>query len=113
MSTLIKNGRIITSEQNYIGDIFIENEKIALIGGKLNMHANTVIDAKGKYVIPGGIDVHTHLDMPFGETTSSDDFYTGTRAAAFGGTTSIIDFAVQPKGKSFKDGLDIWKSKAL
>lgn len=113
MSTLIKNGRIITSEQNYLGDIFIENEKISLIGENLNMQADTVIDAKGKYVIPGGIDVHTHLDMPFGGTTSADDFYTGTRAAAFGGTTSIIDFAVQPKGKSFREGLNIWKEKAL
>jgi len=112
MSTLIKNGRIITSEQNYICDIFIENEKITLISENLNMQADTVIDAKNKYVIPGGIDVHTHLDMTSGTVTSTDDFYTGTRAAAFGGTTSIIDFAAQPKGKSFREGLAIWKEKA-
>lgn len=112
MSTLIKNGRIITSEQDYIGDVFIENERITTIGENLNVVADTIIDAKNKYVIPGGIDVHTHLDMPFGGTTSSDDFFTGTRAAAFGGTTSLIDFAIQPKGKSFRDGLNIWKAKA-
>ncbi|NOX65174.1 MAG: dihydropyrimidinase [Chlorobi bacterium] len=112
MSTLIKNGRIITAEQDYIGDIFIEDEKINLIGENLNNKADKVIDAKDKYVIPGGIDVHTHLDMPFGGTTSSDDFETGTKAAAFGGTTSLIDFAIQPKGKSFREGLDIWMAKA-
>ena len=112
MSTLIKNGQIITAEQDYIADIYIENDKITLIGKKLEIDADYVIDAKNKYVIPGGIDVHTHLDMPFGGTTSSDDFETGTKAAAFGGTTSIIDFAVQPKGSSMKDGLDIWMKKA-
>jgi len=100
MSTLIKNGRIITSEQDYVADIFIENDKITLIGNDLNNQADTVIDANGNYVIPGGIDVHTHLDMPFGGTKSNDDFETGTKAAAFGGTTSIIDFAIQPKGGS-------------
>jgi len=112
MSTLIKNGRIITAEQNYFGDIYIENDKITLIGENLDITADNVIDAKDKYVIPGGIDVHTHLDMPFGGTMSSDDFETGTKAAAFGGTTSLIDFAIQPKGKSFREGLDIWMAKA-
>ena len=112
MSTLIKNGRIITAEQDYIADIFIEKEKITTIGENLKVKADTVIDAKGKYVIPGGIDVHTHLDMPFGGTTSSDDFETGTKAAAFGGTTSLIDFAIQPKGGSLREGLETWMAKA-
>ena len=76
MNTLIKNGRIITAEQDYAGDIFIDDEKITTIGMNLNVQADKVIDAKGKYVIPGGIDVHTHMDMPFGGTTSSDDFET-------------------------------------
>ena len=112
MTTLIKNGRIITAEQDYIADILIENEKITLIGENLTNEADTVLDAKGKYVIPGGIDVHTHLDMPFGGTTSSDDFESGTKAAAFGGTTCIIDFAIQPKGSGMREGLDIWMKKA-
>jgi len=112
MTTLIKNGRIITAEQDYTADIFIENEKITLIGENLTNEADTVLDAKGKYVIPGGIDVHTHLDMPFGGTTSCDDFETGTKAAAFGGTTCIIDFAIQPKGSSMREALNIWREKA-
>ena len=112
MSLIIKNGRIITAEQDYTADIFIEKDKITLIGKDLAIDADKIIDAKGKYVIPGGIDVHTHLDMPFGGTTSSDDFETGTKAAAFGGTTSIIDFAVQPKGYSMRKGLDTWMAKA-
>ena len=112
MSTLIKNGRIITAEQDYIADIFIEKEKITTIGNSLKFNADTVIDAKNKYVIPGGIDVHTHLDMPFGGTTSSDDFETGTKAAAFGGTTSLIDFAIQPKGGSLREGFETWMEKA-
>lgn len=113
MSIIIKNGRIITAEQDYTADIFIENEQIILIGENLTNEADIVLDAKGKYVIPGGIDVHTHLDMPFGGTTSSDDFESGTKAAAFGGTTCIIDFAIQPKGSSMQEGLDIWMKKAV
>ena len=112
MSTLIKNGRIITAEQDYTADIYIERETITAIGANLAMQANKVIDAKGKYVIPGGIDVHTHLDMPFGGTTSSDDFETGTRAAAFGGTTTLVDFAIQAKGTKMRDALDTWWKKA-
>jgi dihydropyrimidinase len=111
MSTLIKNGRIITADQDYTADIYIERDTITTIGGALPQHADTVIDAKGKYVIPGGIDVHTHMDMPFGGTTSSDDFETGTRAAAFGGTTCIIDFAIQTKGQKIREALDIWWKK--
>ncbi len=112
MSVLIKNGRIITAEKDFIGDIFIEKEKIKLIGQKLVLQADEVIDANEKFVIPGGIDVHTHLDMPYGEITSSDDFETGTKAAAYGGTTCIIDFATQTKGKSLHDALSIWHKKA-
>jgi dihydropyrimidinase len=111
MSTLIKNGRILTAEQDYAADVYIEKEKITAIGTGLPMHADTVIDALGKYVIPGGVDVHTHMDMPFGGTTSSDDFETGTRAAAFGGTTSIIDFAIQANGTKMRDALDVWWKK--
>jgi dihydropyrimidinase len=112
MSTLIKNGRVITAEQDYFADILIEDGKVSLIGRDLKVEADTVIDAKNKYVIPGGVDVHTHLDMPFGGTTSSDDFESGTKAAAFGGTTCLIDFAIQSKGTRMRDGLDIWWGKA-
>jgi dihydropyrimidinase len=111
MSTLIKNGRVITAEQDYTADIYIEKDKISTIGSEMTMKADTVIDAKGKYVIPGGIDVHTHMDMPFGGTLSSDDFETGTRAAAFGGTTCIIDFAIQAKGTKIREALDTWWKK--
>jgi dihydropyrimidinase len=111
MSTLIKNGRIITAEQDYFADIFVEKDKITTLGANLTLQADKVIDANGKYVIPGGIDVHTHMDMPFGGTTSSDDFETGTRAAAFGGTTCIIDFAIQSKGTKMREALDIWWMK--
>ena len=111
MSTLIKNGRIITAEQDYTADLYIEKDTITTIGISLTMPADVTIDAKGKYVIPGGVDVHTHMDMPFGGTTSSDDFETGTRAAAFGGTTCLIDFAIQSKGTRMRDALDVWWKK--
>ena len=111
MSILIKNGRIITAEQDYKADVYIERDKITAIGSNLPMQPDNVIDANGKYVIPGGIDVHTHMDMPFGGTTSSDDFETGTRAAAFGGTTCLIDFAIQTKGQKIREALDIWWKK--
>jgi len=111
MSTLIKNGRVITAEQDYNADIYIEKNTITTIGASLTMRADNTIDAIGKYVIPGGVDVHTHMDMPFGGTTSSDDFETGTRAAAFGGTTCLIDFAIQAKGTRMRDALDIWWKK--
>ena len=99
MKTLIKNGRVVTAVDDYNADIFIDGETITTIGKSLDMEADRVIDAAGKLVIPGGIDPHTHMELPFGGTQSSDDFFTGTRAAAFGGTTTIIDFAVQNKGR--------------
>jgi len=112
MSLLIKNGRIITAVDDYKADIFIEKETITQIGIGLSVQADTVIDAAGRLVIPGGIDPHTHLDMPFGGTTSADDFETGTRAAAHGGTTCVIDFAIQTKGHSTLEALETWHKKA-
>ncbi|HEU4693782.1 MAG TPA: amidohydrolase family protein, partial [Vicinamibacterales bacterium] len=93
MSLMIKNGTIVTATDFYRGDVYVEGERITTIGTSLSMPADRVIDADGKYVLPGGIDVHTHLDMPFGGTTSADDFESGTIAAAHGGTTTIVDFA--------------------
>ena len=112
MSLLIKNGRVITAVDDYKGDIFIESEQVNLIGKNLDVKADRVIDAQDKYVIPGGIDPHTHLDMPFAGTVSADDFETGTRAAAHGGTTTLIDFAIQTKGRSTLEALETWHKKA-
>ena len=112
MSVLIKNGRIVTATDDYFADVYVDGETISMIGKDLSVDADKVIDATGKLVIPGGIDPHTHLDMPFGGTTSADDFETGTLAAAHGGTTTIIDFAIQSKGESTIKGLDTWHAKA-
>ena len=112
MRTLIKSGRIVTAIDDYTADILIEEETVSMIGRSIDIEADNVIDAKGKLIIPGGIDPHTHMELPFGGTQSSDDFFTGTRAAAFGGTTTIIDFAVQTKGESMISGVDIWHEKA-
>ena len=112
MSVLIKNGRIVTAADDYQADIFINNSTIDLIGIDLSIDADHVIDASGMLVIPGGVDPHTHLELPFGGTETSDTFETGTRAAAFGGTTCIIDFAVQAKGTSTIEALDTWQAKA-
>src|SRR5882724_8539013 len=112
MRTLIKNGTVVTATDLYRGDVLVEDEKITLIGTSLDIHADKIIDASGKYVLPGGIDVHTHLDMPFGGATSADDFETGTIAAAFGGTTSIVDFAIQYKGQTLHHAWETWMKKA-
>jgi dihydropyrimidinase len=112
MRTLIKSGTVVTATDQYRGDVLVEDEKVAAIGTSLDMVADRVIDAKAKYVLPGGIDVHTHLDMPFGGTTSADDFETGTRAAAFGGTTSVVDFAIQYRGQTLHHAWETWMKKA-
>lgn len=112
MSLLIKNGRIITAVDDYHGDVYIDAERVAVIGKDLSIEADQLIDATGKYVFPGGVDPHTHLDMPFGGTTSADDFETGTLAAAHGGTTTLIDFAIQFKGESTLAALETWHKKA-
>ena len=112
MSVLIKNGTIATATDLYTGDIFVEGERISMIGTSLTMPADRIIDASGKLVFPGGIDVHTHLDMPFGGSKSADDFESGTIAAAFGGTTSIVDFAIQYKGQTLHHAWETWMQKA-
>ncbi len=115
MRTLITNGTIVTADGSYQADILVDGETIALIGRDLaagGVTADETIEAAGRYVIPGGIDAHTHMELPFGGTFAKDTFLTGTRAAAFGGTTTIVDFAVQSKGKSLREGLDTWHAKA-
>ncbi len=112
MGTLIQHGTIITASDTVQADVLIEGEQVALIGRNLASEGHEVIDAMGKFLLPGGIDVHTHLSLPFGGTLSSDDFFTGQQAAAFGGTTTHIDFAIQPAGGSLKQGIDAWHEKA-
>ncbi len=112
MSILIKNGRIITATDDYVADIYIEGESIQAIGTNLNVKADQEMDATGKLVLPGGIDPHVHLDMPFMGTYSSDNYETGTRAALFGGTTTVIDFILQTQGKSLQSALQEWKGRS-
>ena len=115
MRTLIVNGTVVTAEGSHRADVLVDGEQITAIGADLRsagMAADETIDAAGKWVIPGGIDVHTHMELPFGGTFAKDTFETGTRAAAFGGTTTIVDFAVQSRGKSLREGLDAWHAKA-
>ena len=112
MRTIIRNGRIVTAVDDYHADILIEGGQVAMIAKRIDAEADRVIDARGRLVIPGGIDPHTHLDLPFGGTSSSDNFETGTIAAAYGGTTTIIDFAVQYKGQTLTEALDVWFEKA-
>src|SRR6516162_11715026 len=111
--TLIRNGTVVTARETIAADVLIEGERIREVRASIPPQAaRKVIDATGLYVMPGGIDAHTHLDMPFGGTTSADDFETGTRAAAFGGTTSIIDFAIQARATRMREALDAWWTKA-
>ena len=115
MRTLITNGTIVTADGSSAADVLIDGETIAQIGADIagaGVTADETIDASGRYVIPGGIDVHTHMELPFGGTFAKDTFETGTRAAAHGGTTTIVDFAVQSKGKSLREGLDAWHALA-
>lgn len=111
--TIIRNGSVVTATDTYVADVAIAGGKVAAIGANLpTENAGQILDALNKLVMPGGIDVHTHLDMPFGGTTSADDFETGTRAAAFGGTTTLIDFAIQYKGQRLRQAFDTWMGKA-
>ncbi len=112
MAMLIKNGAVVTAEKTFTADILVEGETIREVRAGIAPASHTVVDAKGMYLLPGGIDVHTHLDMPFGGTTSSDDFETGTRAAAVGGTTTLVDFAIQARGTKMRAALDTWWKKA-
>lgn len=117
MRTLIKNGTVVNASDTFAADVWIEDGVIVALTHE-NQRASgpkeidRVIDATGKYILPGGIDAHTHLDMPFGGTTSADDFESGTIAAAHGGTTSLVDFSIQTKGSSMRAGLDAWHAKA-
>src|SRR5262252_8621557 len=111
MSVLIKGGRIVTAADDYIGDIYVENGTVSLIGESLDVTADKVIDATGKLVFPGAIDPHTHLEMYFGGTVTCDDFTSGTTSAAFGGTTTHIDFCMQAPGTSFAQSLENYFEK--
>jgi dihydropyrimidinase len=114
--TLIKDGTVVTASDTFVADVLVEGSKIVALTDPSQRAAlgvvDSTLDARGKYVFPGGIDCHTHMDLPFGGTTASDDFDTGTVAAAHGGTTTIVDFAIQQKGTSMRAGLDTWHAKA-
>lgn len=112
MKKLIKNGIIVTATDTYQADVLIEQGKISTIGLDLSVEGAEIIDAQGHYLFPGGIDPHTHLDMPFGGTVTKDDFRTGTIAAAFGGTTTIIDFCLTKKGEPLRNSIDEWHAKS-
>src|SRR3954467_3092304 len=116
-TTLIKGGTVVSATGRTEADVLIDGAKVvALISPGTTplgtIDAATVVDATGKYVTPGGIDAHTHFELPFGGTEASDTFETGTRAAAWGGTTTVIDFAVQTTGTKIQDGLATWHAKA-
>src|SRR5256885_14216980 len=111
--TLIVNGTVATATDTYAADVAITGGKVVAIGASLpRENCKNILEARGKLVMPGGIDVHTHLDMPFGGSNSADDFESGTMAAAFGGTTSIVDFAIQYKGQTLHHAWETWMKKA-
>ena len=112
MSVLIKGGRVITAADDYVADVYVEGERVTLIGESLDIEADTVIDASGKYVLPGCVDPHTHLDMPFGGTVTIDDVESGQTAAAFGGTTLPRRLLHPAAGQTFAEALDDWHAKA-
>jgi dihydropyrimidinase len=109
---LIRNGTVVTATETLPADVLVDGERVVTMGLSLVAEADRVIDATGKYVMPGGVDPHTHMDLPFGGSFCSDDFASGTRAAAFGGTTTIVDFALQGTGEGLRPGLDLWHEKA-
>ena len=111
MSVLIKGGRIVTATDDYVADVYVEDETVTCIGADLDLEADRTIDAGGKYVLPGCVDPHTHLDMPFGGTVTIDDFESGQISAAFGGTTCHVDFCIQPQGQTFAQALEEWHGK--
>lgn len=111
-TVLVRNGTVVTATDTFVADILIDDEKVTTIARGIQAKADKVVDATGCYVFPGGIDAHTHLDLPFMGTSSSDDFETGTLAALHGGTTTVIDFAFQSHGKTLHEGLKIWHEKA-
>ena len=112
MSILIRGGRVVTAADDYVADVFVEGEHVALVGADLDVQAERTIDAAGKYVLPGCIDPHTHLDMPFGGTVTIDDFESGQGSAACGGTTCHVDFCIQGQGQTFAQALEGWHAKA-
>jgi dihydropyrimidinase len=112
MGTLIKNGTVVSPTGSYRADVLLSGEIIAHVAEHIAEAEHEVVDATGLLVMPGGIDVHTHLDMPFGGTTSADDYVTGTQAAAVGGTTTVIDFALQSQGHTMREALDVWLAKS-
>ncbi len=112
MGTLIQNGTVVNADGQTRADVLIKGERIAEVGASLPSAGHTIVDATGLLVMPGGIDIHTHLDMPFGGTVSADDYRTGTMAAAVGGTTTVIDFALQTKGHTMREALVTWLAKA-
>ncbi len=112
MGLLIQNGIVVNSDRTMSADVLVEGERIREVSPAIDPQGHTIVDAAGLLVLPGGVDAHTHLDMPFGGTTSADDFETGTRAAAIGGTTTIVDFAIQAKGTKMRSALDAWWKKA-
>ena len=111
MSMLIKGGRIVTAADDVVGDVLVEEGVISMLGRDLGTSADQVIDARGKYVLPGLVDPHTHMDMPFGGTVTIDDFTSGTTSAVFGGTTCLVDFCIQQPGQTLPQALDMWHDK--
>jgi dihydropyrimidinase len=112
MGILIKNGTVVSAKESRQMDVLVSGEMIVRVAAGINASGHEVVDATGLLVMPGGIDVHTHLDMPFGGTTSADDYVSGTQAAAVGGTTMLIDFALQSQGHTMREAFDVWRSKS-
>src|ERR1700760_943102 len=112
MGILIQNGAVVTADRVEKVDVLMEGSTIREVRAGIDSKGHKVVDAAGLFVLPGGVDAHTHMDMPFGGTVSADDFLTGTRAAAIGGTTTIVDFAIQARGTRMRDALDLWWNKA-